>query len=166
MTRHASFAPVVAAGTRVLVLGSLPGAASLAAARYYAHPQNQFWRLTGGAIGVDLAALAYDDRLAALLAAGVGLWDVVASARRAGSLDGAIRDVAGNDLAALVATLPALRLVAFNGRTAARIGTPALPPGTPHLTLPSSSPAHTAPFAAKALAWAAIEVSAKARQGG
>jgi hypoxanthine-DNA glycosylase len=156
VTRHSSFAPVADARTRVLILGSLPGAASLAAARYYAHPQNQFWRLLGGAIGSDLAALAYVDRLAALREAGIGLWDVVATARRSGSLDAAIRDVAGNDLAALIATLPALRLVAFNGQKAAAIGTPLLPPGTPHLTLPSSSPAHTLAFAAKAAAWAAV----------
>ncbi len=91
MTRHSSFAPVADVGTRVLILGSLPGAASLAAARYYAHPQNQFWRLTGGAIGVDLAAMAYDDRLAALREAGIGLWDssrrraaAAASTRRSG----------------------------------------------------------------------------------
>ena len=156
MTRHASFAPVVDGATRILVLGSLPGAASLAAGRYYAHPQNQFWRLTGAAIGVDLATMAYDARLAALLARGVGLWDVVASARRAGSLDAAMREVEAVDLARLIATLPALRLVAFNGRTAAAIGARTLPPGVPHVTLPSSSPAYTLAFAAKAAAWAAL----------
>lgn len=156
MTRHASFAPIVDAATRVLIFGSLPGVASLAAGRYYAHPQNAFWRLVGGAIGVDLASLGYDARLAALLAAGVGLWDVVASARRPGSLDAALRDIERHDLAALVATLPALRLVAFNGKTAAAIGTRALPRATPHLTLPSSSPAYTLPLAAKAAAWAAV----------
>lgn len=156
MTRHASFAAIVDAATRVLVLGSLPGAASLSAGRYYAHPQNQFWRLVGGAIQVDLAALGYDDRLAALLARGIGVWDVVATARRTGSLDAALRDVEGHDLAALVATLPRLRLVAFNGATAARIGARALPPGVPRVTLPSSSPAYTLGFAAKAAAWAVV----------
>lgn len=156
MTRHASFAPVVDENTRVLILGSLPGAASLAAGRYYAHPQNAFWRLIGGVIGIELAATAYDARLAALLAAGIGLWDVVATARRVGSLDTALREVAGNDLAALVATLPALRLVAFNGKTAAAIGSRALSVATPRVVLPSSSPAHTLPFGAKEAAWAAL----------
>ena len=151
--RHASFPPVVDAATRVLILGSLPGAKSLAEQRYYAHPQNAFWRLTGGATGMDLAALDYPARLAALLAAGVGLWDVIATARREGSLDTAIRDVEGNDLAALAASLPALRLVAFNGRAAAAIGGPRLGPAIPRLTLPSSSPAYTLNFAAKAAAW-------------
>ncbi len=156
MTRHASFAPVVDVHTRVLILGSLPGVASLVAGRYYAHPQNAFWRLVGGAIGVDLAALDYDARLAALLAAGIGLWDVVATARRSGSLDAAIREVEAHDLAALVATLPALRFVAFNGKTAAAIGARALPAGIAPVTLPSSSPAYTLPLATKAAAWGVI----------
>ncbi len=156
MTRQAAFPPVVDVRTQVLILGSLPGVASLAAGRYYAHPQNQFWRLVGGVIGVDLAALDYDARLAALLESGVGLWDAVASARRHGSLDTAIREVDARDIAALAATLPQLRLIAFNGQAAARIGRATLPPGVPHLVLPSSSPAHTMPLAAKAAAWAAL----------
>ena len=83
MARKSSFSPVVAPDTRVLVLGSLPGERSLAAGRYYAHPQNRFWHLIGGAIGLELGPLDYEQRLAALLAAKVGLWDTVASARRA-----------------------------------------------------------------------------------
>lgn len=154
--RHSSFAPITDATTRVLILGSLPGAKSLAAGAYYANPQNGFWRLTGGVIGADLVSLAYPARLAALLAAGIGVWDVVATARRSGSLDGAIREVEGNDLAALVASLPVLRLVAFNGQKAAAIGSRLLDPATPRLTLPSSSPAHTMRVADKARSWAAV----------
>lgn len=159
MTRHASFAPVVDTRTRVLILGSLPGVQSLAAGRYYAHPQNAFWRLTGSVIGVDLIALDYPDRLATLLEAGIGIWDVIATARRHGSLDGAIREVEGNDLAALVASLPDLQLVAFNGQKASAIGTRLLARQTPHLTLPSSSPAYTMAFAGKAAAWAKLRIA-------
>ena len=151
----ASFAPVVDAGTRLLICGSLPGERSLRAGRYYAHPQNQFWRLLDEVLGEPVAALAYEDRLALLRRRGVGLWDVVASARREGSLDQALRAVAANPLADLAASLPALRGVGFNGATAARIGRRSLA-GVPGLTLvdlPSSSPAHTLPFAAKARRW-------------
>ncbi len=155
VTRKASFPPVVDAGTRVLILGSLPGDASLAAGRYYAHPQNQFWRLLSPVVGVDLPALGYDARLAALQSAGIGLWDVVASATRPGSSDAAIRDAAANDVAALIATLPALRLVAFNGGTAWKHGR-ALVGDIATLRLPSSSPLHTIGIAAKQPAWAAI----------
>lgn len=153
-----AFAPVVDENTRLLVLGSLPGAASLSAGRYYNHPQNAFWRLIGGAIGDDLAALAYDRRLVSLRKAGVGLWDVIASAERRGSLDQAIRGAETADLTAFVESLPRLKGIAFNGATAARIGRKALA-GVEGLTLvdlPSSSPAYTRPFEEKAAAWRRI----------
>lgn len=156
MSRHASFPPVVDQDTATLILGSLPGAASLAAGRYYAHPRNQFWRLLGTVLGEDLSALPYDARLARLLSHRVGLWDVIADAERAGSLDGAIRNAAANDLAALVATLPRLHTIAFNGGASARIGAAALGPLAARyrlVPLPSSSPAYTLPFDAKLVAW-------------
>lgn len=160
MTLKRHFPPVVDDRTRVLILGSLPGEASLAAGRYYAHPRNLFWRLLGAALGIDLEALAYEDRLTALLARGVGLWDTVASARREGSLDAAIRDAEEADLGNLVASLPKLRAVAFNGATAARIGLRRLAPDGDRLALlalPSSSPANAAvPYAARLDAWRAI----------
>jgi hypoxanthine-DNA glycosylase len=155
---------VVAPGTRVLVLGSLPGEASLAAGRYYAHPRNQFWRLVGGVIGrEDLPALDYEARLTTLLAAGIGLWDTVASAVRAGSLDAAIRQAEHAPLAALVASLPGLRAVAFNGGTSARIGRRLLAgvadaSGLRLLDLPSSSPAYAAmPFDRKQGRWRELQ---------
>jgi len=152
-----SFPPVVDARTRLLICGSLPGERSLAARRYYAHPQNQFWWLLSPIVGLDLAALDYDARLAALLEAHIGLWDVVAAAARSGSSDAAIRDLAANDLAALVATLPDLRAVAFNGGTAHRIGVRQLAEtALPLIALPSSSPLHTIGLAAKQPAWAAL----------
>lgn len=145
---------------RLLVLGSLPGEASLAAGRYYAHPQNAFWRLMGTVIGEDLQAMDYDDRLATLLRRHVGLWDVVGEAERSGSLDTAIRDAVHNDLAALVGTLPDLRAVAFNGGKAAKTGTKLLAGFSGRLALiplPSSSPALTTPLAAKAEAWRVLQ---------
>lgn len=158
MNRKSSFPPIVAPDTRVLVLGSLPGERSLVEQRYYAHPRNLFWRLIGSVIGADLEALVYPTRLEALLAAGIGLWDTIASATRQGSLDTAIRDAQRNPLADLAATLPDLRAVAFNGATSARVGMAALAgQGLALLPLPSSSPAHAAmPFERKRELWAAI----------
>lgn len=153
-----AFDPVVDVRTRLLILGSLPGDASLKAARYYAHPQNAFWRLIGDVVGRDLAALPYDDRLEALRAAHVGLWDVIAGAERQGSLDGAIRNAEAADLRRLIADLPQLGAVAFNGGTAARIGRRSLADvGVALIDLPSSSPAYTRPFAEKAQAWAVLK---------
>ena len=155
--RKASFPPVVAPDARILILGSLPGDRSLAERRYYAHPQNQFWHLLGHAIGHDLARLTYENRLAALRSARIGLWDVIGSAARAGSGDAAIRDHAANDLAALVADLPDLRAIAFNGGKAFALGRPALAEcDVALLALPSSSPLHTVGIAAKQPAWDAI----------
>lgn len=145
--RKSAFPPVVAPHTRVLVLGSLPGEASLKAQRYYAHPANRFWHLIGGVIGrSDFPGLAYEDRLAVLLDAGIGLWDAVATAQRKGSLDTALRSVEPAPLADLAATLPALRAVAFNGTASARIATPQLAGRTDlaRVQLPSSSPAYCA----------------------
>src|SRR3954466_1189668 len=88
--------PVARFNSRLFLFGSLPGDASLAARRYYAHPTNQFWRLLGHAIGEELPALSYEQRLERLAARGVGLWDVIGSASRPGSLDQAIRAAAHN----------------------------------------------------------------------
>ncbi|OGN42750.1 MAG: DNA-deoxyinosine glycosylase [Caulobacterales bacterium RIFCSPHIGHO2_01_FULL_70_19] len=154
----AAFAPVVDADTRLLILGSLPGDASLKAGQYYGHPQNGFWRLLGPVVGRDLAGLPYDERLAVLRGAGVGLWDVIARARRPGSLDGAIREAEAADLRRLIADLPRLRAVAFNGGTAARIGRRSMAgaAGLALVDLPSSSPAYTLPLSAKARLWAGL----------
>lgn len=150
-----SFPPVTDERTRVLLLGSLPGEVSLARAQYYAHPRNHFWPLIGAVIGEDLQSLPYEARLGALLDAGIGLWDTVGSARRRGSLDGAIRDPSANPLGRLASALPDLRAVGFNGGKAAAIGVPLLA-GLGDLTLlalPSSSPAFTRPFAEKLEQW-------------
>ena len=150
-----SFGAVADARTLVLVLGSLPGEMSLARAQYYGNPRNQFWWLMEAVTGVELVALPYEARLESLLLAGVGLWDVIRSARRSGSLDAAIRQYEPNALADLAARLPSLRAVAFNGGAAAKIGGKLLAgmPGLALIALPSSSPAHTAALEVKHAAW-------------
>jgi len=149
------FPPVTRPDTRLLVLGSLPGAVSLERQQYYAHPRNQFWRLMEAVIGGELASLSYERRLEALLESGVGLWDTVAAATRKGSLDADIRLHRASDLEALLPALPQLGAIAFNGGTSARIGRAQL--GSPArldlVDLPSSSPAYTLPFERKLDAW-------------
>ena len=155
----AGLAPVVAADTRLIILGSFPGVASLAAQQYYAHPRNRFWELVGAVIGVDLRAQAYLERLASLRAHRVGVWDVIARAEREGSLDSAIRSHAPNPLVELLDTLPQLRAVAFNGGTSARIGRMQLQAGARSMALidlPSSSPAYTLAFEDKRRAWSRL----------
>nr|WP_269221103.1 DNA-deoxyinosine glycosylase [Brevundimonas vesicularis] len=153
--RRIGFPPVVDAATRLLILGSLPGDASLKAAQYYAHPRNAFWPLIGGVLGEDLAVLPYEQRLDRLKARGVGLWDVIASAERSGSLDAAIRSPEAADLRGLIGDLPALRAVAFNGKLAAKLGRRIIGDvdGVRWIDLPSSSPAHAVGMTIKASSW-------------
>lgn len=163
-THKHSFPPIVNANTRILILGSLPGDASLAQQQYYAHPQNRFWHLLSEVMGVNLVERPYQDKLACLLEHGIGLWDVVASAQRRGSLDSQIREHQQNDLPGLIATLPRLEVIAFNGGTAAKIGTKILASMKAthrQLSLPSSSPAYTLPYAQKLERWNALKCSNK-----
>ncbi|WP_080416626.1 DNA-deoxyinosine glycosylase [Burkholderia ubonensis] len=151
------FPPVVDLNTRVLILGSLPGEVSLAHDQYYAHKQNRFWFLVGDVVGQNVVDMDYSNRLRTLLECRIGLWDVVAEARRTGSLDSNIRDHASNDLIALIDTLPELAVIAFNGGKAEKIGLRALGKQAERyqiVRLPSSSPAYAAlPYPAKLSAW-------------
>ena len=151
--------PIARSDARLFVLGSLPGDESLRARQYHAHPTNQFWRLLGGAIREELQPLPYERRLARLAERRIGLWDVIASASRRGSLDQAIREAAHNRIEHLLHDFPDLRAIAFNGSTAAAagrklIGTP--PPMLELVDLPSSSAANTRPFAEKQKAWSRL----------
>jgi hypoxanthine-DNA glycosylase len=148
--------PVIARDTRVLILGSFPGEASLAAKQYYAHPRNHFWPLIGAILGVPIAAMQYRRRLSTLRERGIGLWDVIVACERRGSLDGAIRNAEHGEIERVRRVAPRLELVCFNGKTAARAAPAWREAGYATLVLPSSSPAYTRPFAEKLAAWRAI----------
>jgi hypoxanthine-DNA glycosylase len=152
--------PIARSDARLFVLGSLPGDASLAERRYYAHPTNQFWRLLGGAIGEELQPLAYEQRLDRLADRRIGLWDVIASAARRGSLDQSIREAQHNRIDHLLHDFPDLRAIAFNGSTASVAGRKLIGEQLPGLTLidlPSSSAANTKSIEEKARAWAVLD---------
>lgn len=158
-----SFAPVFRADARVLILGSMPGEASLAAAQYYAHPRNAFWTIMGALFDAG-PELPYDERLARLNAAGVALWDVIARCTRSGSLDSAIArsSVEPNDFTNLFAVCPRISHVFFNGATAEtafrrHVRLPADTRPASFTRLPSTSPAHAArDVATKLAAWQAV----------
>jgi len=156
MSKLTGLAPVIDKRARVLILGSFPSTASLAARQYYAHPQNQFWRVLGAVIGRPLQEMDYAARVRAVQAAGIAIWDVFASCQRAGSLDTAIRDAVPNPLAELQESAPALRRVCFNGRMAARRIREVEALGFEALVLPSTSPANASwSFERKLVAWRA-----------
>lgn len=147
--------PVAGPETRLLVLGSFPGVASLAAQQYYGHPRNHFWPIVGELLGQPLASWSYAQRVDWLRQRGLGLWDVYAGCRRPGSLDANIRDAELNDLPGLVARLPRLALIAHNGGESARAMRITAALGLPVLRLPSTSPANASwSLARKREAWA------------
>jgi hypoxanthine-DNA glycosylase len=146
--------PVISPGTRLVVLGSFPGAASLAAQQYYGHPRNAFWRLLSALWGEDLVARPYADRVDALRRRGVGLWDVYQACEREGSLDSAIRAAVPNELQHLMTLAPGLRAVAHNGAESARSRRVTAALGLDVHVLPSTSPANAGwSFERKLAAW-------------
>ncbi len=162
--RLLGLAPIVSDTTRLLVLGSFPGAASLARQQYYAHAQNQFWKILQaiwpdcpGAIG----APSYEQRCAWLLERGLGVWDVYASCEREGSLDSAIRQPQVNDFAGLQRRCPQLRAIAHNGGESFRHANCSAALGLAVYQLPSTSPANASwSFERKLAAWRAVVAAA------
>ncbi len=151
------FAPAMQADARLLILGSFPGEASLAAQQYYAHPRNQFWRLLSAVLEEDLVALDYAGRLDRLARHRIGLWDVIIACERQGSLDASIRRAQIADFSILHAAFPALRTVAFNGKAAGRFASQFDAAGFRTVVLPSSSPANAQlSFEEKRVKWRAL----------
>ncbi|MET4727848.1 TDG/mug DNA glycosylase family protein [Lysobacter enzymogenes] len=153
-----SFPPMEVPGARALILGSMPGAASLAAGRYYAHPHNRFWPFMGELVGAG-PELDFAQRVEALAAAGIALWDVLAQCEREGSLDSAIRDdtAVANDIPGFLARHPQVGTILFNGAKAEqafrRFVAPTLArPDLSLIRLPSTSPANASQAAAMKLA--------------
>jgi len=158
-----SFPPIESAMSRVLILGTMPGKASLRARQYYAHPQNAFWRVAATIVGFDPAS-PYEDRVAQMRAAGIAIWDVLKSCTRQSSLDSDIVHATAvpNDLPAFLGGHPQIRRICFNGAKAealyARHVRPRLAAGRDlqYVRLPSTSPANASvPWPAKLQAWQA-----------
>jgi hypoxanthine-DNA glycosylase len=147
---------VIARDTRVLILGSFPSVASLAAGQYYAHPRNHFWPMLSAVLDEPLTTLAYRARLARVRAHGVGIWDTIVACEREGSLDADIRNALHGEIVRVTGVARNLRAVCFNGGTAARAEPAWREAGFATLRLPSTSPAYTRPLADKIAAWRAL----------
>lgn len=151
----AGLPPIISHDARILILGSFPSPASLAAGQYYGHRRNQFWTILGAVIGVPLADIDYAGRQRALIDAGIAVWDVYQRCRREGSLDAAIRDASANDFSRLKTLAPDLVQVCFNGQTAGRFAPRLAALGYRTQVLPSTSPAYTLAIDNKLAAWRA-----------
>ncbi|MBI5936552.1 MAG: DNA-deoxyinosine glycosylase [Betaproteobacteria bacterium] len=162
MTRVRGFGPIANADAEILILGSMPSAASLAAGQYYAHPRNQFWPIAAELFGFDVMA-PYRARTQALKAARIAVWDVLHSCVRRGSLDSSIEDagLAVNDFVVFFARHKKIRHVLFNGAKAEQCYKRYVLPSVAavpvaYMRLPSTSPANASlPFAAKLEVWRA-----------
>jgi hypoxanthine-DNA glycosylase len=156
--------PLLAANTRLVVLGSFPGVASLRAQQYYGHPQNQFWKIMATLLSSNAAevmALPYAERAQWLLNQGVGLWDVYAACEREGSLDVNIHNAQPNDLQSLRTRCPALVAIAHNGGESFKHAKLTRALNLPVHRLPSTSPAHASmTFAQKSEAWRGVLIAA------
>jgi TDG/mug DNA glycosylase family protein len=159
-----SFPPIASRLARVLILGTMPGKASLRERQYYAHPRNLFWPILGEILGID-PAHRYEARVAAVRSAGVAVWDVLRSCTRESSLDSDIDalSVVPNDFGAFLSDHPQIRRICFNGATAEALYMRHVRPGLAaapeiqHLRLPSTSPANASvPLAEKLRAWRSI----------
>lgn len=161
--KHTGFAPIAAADARLLILGSMPGAASLRQQQYYGHPRNLFWSLI---YGEAAAGMPYADKLAGLATRHLALWDVLHACRREGSLDSRIeRDSEeANDLVGFLTRHPAIHTIAFNGSKAATAFRQHILKPQPSLTeryqliqMPSTSPANAGiPLAERLAQWQAL----------
>jgi hypoxanthine-DNA glycosylase len=159
--RPQSFAPVVGSKPKTLILGSMPGVASLKKGQFYAHPRNQFWRLLGGVLGTDLAAMDYKKRLATLKRRGIALWDVLAECTRPGSLDSDISNEEPNDILKLLRETGIRAVYLDGGKAYAAFNffiAENLPAGISVVKLPSSSTAHASlTFDQKLVHWKKIK---------
>lgn len=153
--RLIAFAPVYRPDARVLILGSMPSAASLQQGFYYGHPRNAFWRILADVYGAPLPRTVAE-KTALLTGHRLALWDALTACQREGSLDSAIRQPELNDFTALFAECPGIRKVLFNGGTAHRLfmkGGAALLAGREWAVMPSTSPAYTLQYERKLALW-------------
>ncbi len=152
--------PILDERIETLILGSFPSPASLVAQRYYAHRQNQFWRVLGVLLGEPLADYDYEEKQRRLLAHRIGVWDVYRGCRRAGALDSAIEVSEANDFSTLRIAAPRLQRVGFNGKTSGKFERAFAAQGYATCVLPSTSPAYTLSFERKVELWRAAGIVA------
>ena len=145
--------PILDPGVETLILGSFPSPASLAAQHYYAHKQNQFWRVMSAVLVETLVDFDYAEKQRCLLGHRIGVWDVYRACRREGALDSAIQGAAANDFSVLRGDAPRLRHVCFNGKTSGRFARWFAGNCYATCVLPSTSPAYTLAFEKKVAVW-------------
>ena len=154
-----SFSPIANKSANILILGSMPGLASLAVNQYYAHPRNGFWRIMSDIYGFSPTS-TYDCKVESLTTSGVAVWDVLQSCERIGSLDSAIINGTriSNDFQTFFEQYSEIKLIGFNGSEAQKSFNKFVLPkvhlkNLSYVLLPSTSPANTQSLEQKIIAW-------------
>ena len=158
MSNLESFSPIIDARSRILILGSMPGAKSIEEQQYYANPRNQFWQIIYSLFSTPIDH-DYNDRILFLRNKGIALWDVISTCTRVGSLDPKIENESVNDFSKLFEDYPNIKLVAFNGTKAFEVYKRRVSfdqTSIDYRLLPSTSPANTRKFEAKQKEWEKI----------
>ena len=155
-----SFQPIIDEGSRVLILGSMPGVESLRLQQYYANPRNQFWKILYALFHAEPNP-DYEERISFIKSKQLAIWDVIENCYREGSLDSKIREEKVNDFLGLYHAYPNLEVVLFNGGKAYEtykkwIGLEAIP-NLKFKKLTSSSPANTRKYEEKLKEWGVIK---------
>ncbi len=155
-----SFPPILPENPKVLILGSMPGVQSLARYEYYAHPQNQFWKILFRLLEGSDPPMLFDEKIALLHKHQIALWDVLESCEREGSLDSKIKNSKANDLPALLQNHPSIKKILFNGKESHRLFVKNFGDRFPiqMVIMPSTSPAYTLAYLEKLQAWSALLV--------
>lgn len=158
MNRISSFPPIVDKSSKILILGSVPGVKSLQMQQYYAHPQNNFWKLMFHLVDTEFSS-DYHTRLQLLKKHRIALWDVIESCERKGSKDTDIKSEIDNDIQELINSHPNIKMIFCNGQKSYKnllkvVGKNFI---IPIVVLPSTSPLHTIKFEEKLEQWKIIK---------
>ncbi|WP_379963242.1 DNA-deoxyinosine glycosylase [Epilithonimonas sp. UC225_85] len=159
MNRINSFPPIVDENSRILILGSMPGAKSLQMQQYYAFPQNQFWKIMFHLFDAEFSQ-DYQARISLLKTNNIALWDVIESCERKGSSDTEIKDEIDNNIPELIKNYPNIKTIFCNGQKSYKNLVKILGKDfkIPIVCLPSTSPLHTVKFDEKLESWKVIRI--------
>lgn len=158
MNRISSFPPIISNGSKILILGSVPGIKSLEMQEYYAHPQNKFWRILFELFNEDYTT-DYAEKIKLLKNKKIAVWDVIDSCERKGSLDTEIKNENHHNILQLLDDFPSIKVIFCNGQKSFKTLGKILPNDSkiPIFVLPSTSPAYTIPYQQKLKDWSVLK---------
>ncbi|WP_369765080.1 DNA-deoxyinosine glycosylase [Flavobacterium sp. WC2429] len=150
-----SFSPFINSETKILILGTMPGIASLEKQEYYAHPRNHFWKIMCTLLDSLPISVVFEEKIKLLQNNKIGLWDVLENCERNGSLDTNIKNQKENDFFTLFKNYPTITKIIFNGKESHKYFLKKFGQikGITYYVMPFTSPANTMSFEKKLEIW-------------